>query len=36
MGLADGSVRVIANEVDATVYKGLGSRNGGEIIPGSF
>jgi prepilin-type N-terminal cleavage/methylation domain-containing protein len=36
MGLADGSVRVIADEVDAVVYKGIGSRNGGEMIPGNF
>ena len=36
MGLCDGSVRVISDDVDAVVYTGLGSRNGGEIIPGNF
>jgi hypothetical protein len=36
LGMADGSVRVIADEVDATIYQGLGSRNGGEVIPSSF
>jgi prepilin-type N-terminal cleavage/methylation domain-containing protein/prepilin-type processing-associated H-X9-DG protein len=36
LGLCDGSVRVIADEVDPVVYQGIGSRNGGENIPGNF
>jgi prepilin-type N-terminal cleavage/methylation domain-containing protein len=33
--LCDGSVRFVANEVDRSVYKGLGSRNGREVL-GAF
>jgi hypothetical protein len=36
LGLADGSVRIVANEVDAAVYQALGSRNGAEVTTGSF
>ena len=31
-GLADGSVRFMANFVDPLLYKALGSREGGEVI----
>ncbi len=34
LGMVDGSITFVANTVDATVYKGLGSRNGGEINGG--
>jgi len=33
--LGDGSVRFIPNSVDPIVYKGLGSRAGGEV-PGNY
>jgi prepilin-type N-terminal cleavage/methylation domain-containing protein/prepilin-type processing-associated H-X9-DG protein len=32
-GLADGSVRFIANSVNPLTYLGMGSRGGGEVIP---
>jgi prepilin-type N-terminal cleavage/methylation domain-containing protein/prepilin-type processing-associated H-X9-DG protein len=32
VGLADGSVRFVPNSIDATVWKALGSRNGGEVV----
>ena len=32
LGLVDGSVRFIANGVDPLTYKGLGSRNGNEVL----
>jgi prepilin-type N-terminal cleavage/methylation domain-containing protein len=32
MGLADGSVQFVSNEVDAKVYKAAGSRNGDEMV----
>ena len=35
-GLADGSVRFIADEVDATLYRYLGTIAGGESIAGDF
>lgn len=31
-GLADGSVRFIPESVDMTIYRALGSRNGGEVV----
>jgi len=34
-GLGDGSIKFITNGIDATVYKALGSRAGGEV-PGNF
>ena len=34
MALADGSVRFIRNTVNPATYKALGSRNGGEVVPG--
>lgn len=33
--LADGSVRFISDNVDATIYAGLGTRSGGEVV-GSY
>lgn len=33
IGLADGGVKYIANEIDAVIYKGLGTIKGKEIIP---
>ena len=30
MQAADGAVHFISNEIDPVVYKGFGSRNGGE------
>jgi len=36
MGLADGSVRFIADDVDPYTYKALGSRNGGEATDQQF
>lgn len=32
LGLADGSVRFLADTIDATLYKAIGSRNGGEVV----
>jgi prepilin-type N-terminal cleavage/methylation domain-containing protein/prepilin-type processing-associated H-X9-DG protein len=32
LGLVDGSVRFIANAIDPLTYKGLGSRNGNEVL----
>ncbi len=34
LGMADASVTYVADEVDATIYKGLGTRGGGEINGG--
>ncbi len=33
LGLVDGSIRFVANEVDPTVFRALGSRDGGESVP---
>jgi prepilin-type N-terminal cleavage/methylation domain-containing protein len=32
MSLVDGSVRFVANDVERSVWRGLGSRNGGEVL----
>jgi prepilin-type processing-associated H-X9-DG protein len=32
LGLVDGSVRFIPNSIDPPTYKGLGSRNGNEVL----
>ena len=34
LGMVDASVTFVADNVDATVYKGLGTRAGGEINGG--
>ena len=31
-GMADGSVRFVSQNISMTVYQGLGSRNGGEVV----
>ncbi|MBY0527645.1 MAG: DUF1559 domain-containing protein, partial [Gemmataceae bacterium] len=31
MAMVDGSVRFVPDTIDATIYKALGSRNGGEV-----
>ena len=31
-GFGDGSVRFLSQSVDLVTYKGLGSRNGGEVV----
>ena len=36
MGMADGSVRFVADLVDPVVFKAVGSRNGGELVPSEF
>jgi prepilin-type N-terminal cleavage/methylation domain-containing protein/prepilin-type processing-associated H-X9-DG protein len=36
MGMADGSTHYVADLVDAVVFKGLGSRNGGEVVSANF
>jgi prepilin-type N-terminal cleavage/methylation domain-containing protein len=36
LGMADGSVRFVADLVDPAVFKASGSRNGGEMIPSEF
>ena len=32
--MCDGSVRVVSTEIDDGIYNALGTRNGGEVIPG--
>ncbi len=36
LGLCDGSVRFVGRGVDVGVWRAVGSRNGGETIPGDF